>query len=266
MALQIDATAGKAKAAKKDLGSIEISLLHRKRAPASNDRMFFTEQLALLLETGESLHGALNAIATQTENPQMKEIVEQVAQDISEGLSFAGALRKHEDVFSSTYTNLVAASETGGFMFEVLQQLLEMDKKREELQNTIVSAATYPIFLLSFSIAVVVFVLVVVFPKFESMFSSIYDQLPMSTRALMSISAVMREYWYLLLGGIGATALALKAWLGSDAGRRKVDYLKLHVPGVRDVFAQIYITQSFQVMGLSLRNGVSVVESLESCR
>ena len=228
--------------------------------------MFFTEQLALLLETGESLHGALTTIVAQTENKRMREVVEKIARDISEGQSFAGALKQHDSVFPSTYVNLIAASETGGFMHEVLQQLLEMDHKREELRSTLVSAATYPAFLISFSIAVVIFVLVVVFPKFEAMFSSIYDQLPLSTRALMATSNLMREYWYLLVGGIVAVVALLRQWLVSEQGRRKVDHMKLHLPGVREIFSQIYLTQALQVLGLSLNNGVSVVESLESVR
>ena len=140
-----------------------------KRAGAS-DRMFFTEQLALLLETGESLYGALTTVAKQTENADMCRIVEEVAQAINEGRTFASALSEHEEVFSSTYVNLIAASETGGFMYEVLEQLLRMDKKRADMQDTLMSAATYPLFLIAFSISVVVFVLVVVFPKFGAMF------------------------------------------------------------------------------------------------
>ncbi len=269
MALQLEtAKRGKpVKSRKKtNLKDIELTLPGQNRGPSSNDRMFFTEQLALLLETGESLHGALTTIVTQTENKRMREVVEKIAQDISEGQSFAGALKHHDTVFPSTYVNLIAASETGGFMHEVLQQLLEMDHKREELRNTLVSAATYPAFLISFSIAVVIFVLVVVFPKFESMFSSIYDQLPLSTRALMATSNVMREYWYLLVGGFTGFFLIVRQWLISEQGRRKVDHLKLHMPGVRDIFSQVYLTQALQVLGLSLNNGVSVVESLESVR
>ncbi len=266
MALELQAATRKKPSKQKKSEPIEITLPGQKRAPGASDRMFFTEQLALLLENGESLHGALTAIVTQTQSPRMKKVVEQLAQDISEGLSFAGALKKHEDVFSSTYINLVAASEQGGFMYEVLQQLLDTDKKREELRSTIVSAATYPVFLLAFSFAVVVFVLVVVFPKFESMFSSIYDQLPASTRVLMTVSSVMREHWILLLGGLGTATMAIRAWWTSERGRHRVDRWKLRMPLVRDVFSQIYVTQSFQVLGLSLTNGVSVVEALESCR
>ncbi len=228
--------------------------------------MFFTEQLALLLETGESLYGALTTIVGQTENPRMREIIERIATDVSEGRSFASALANHEDVFSSSYVNLVAASESGGFMHEVLQQLLTMDRKREELRRTLVSAATYPAFLVVFSIAVVIFVLAVVFPKFSSMFASIYDQLPATTKVLMATSEVIRAYWYFLVGGFLVLTLAARQWLASDAGRRRIDYLKLHVPGLKDIFTQVYLVQSLQVLSLSLANGVSVMDSLEAVR
>lgn len=247
-------------------GGLKFSLPVGNNRAGSADRMFFTEQLALLIETGESLFGALTAIVAQTENPEMRAIVEKVALDISEGRSFAAALAEHEHVFSSTYVNLIAASETGGFMHEVLEQLLEMEEKREELRTTLVSAATYPLFLIAFSFAVVVFVLIVVFPKFGDMFQSIHDQLPMSTKALMAASDVMRQYWYLLLGGLGLFGVAMHQWLNSESGASRVDYVKLHAPGIRDIFTQIYLVQSLQVLSLSLNNGVSVMESLEACR
>lgn len=236
------------------------------KRPGATDRMFFTEQLALLLETGESLYGALTTIVKQTENAAMRVVVEKVAQDVSEGRSFAAALGEHPEIFSSTYVNLISASESGGFMHEVLEQLLHMDEKREQLRSTLVSAATYPMFLIAFSFAVVVFVLVVVFPKFGSMFQSIYDQLPASTRVLMGVSDLMRQYWFFLIAAIAVLVVAFRQWLASEAGTARVDHLKLHTPGIREIFTQIYLVQSLQVMSLSLSNGVSVMESLEACR
>lgn len=247
-------------------GRLKLRLPGSSKRASASDRMFFTEQLALMLETGETLLGALTTIAKQTENTEMQTIIEKVALDISEGHSFAAALAEHDHIFSSTYINLIAASETGGFMHEVLEQLLHMEEKREQLRTTLVSAATYPIFLITLSIAVVVFVLVVVFPKFGDMFQSIHDQLPISTRVLMAASEVMREYWYLLLGAIGVVIVAFRQWLGTEAGAARIDYIKLHAPGIRDIFTQIYLVQVLQVLGLSLNNGVSVMESLEACR
>ncbi len=151
-------------------------------------------------------------------------------------------------------------------MYEVLQQLLHMDEKREQMRTTLVSAATYPMFLIAFSFAVVVFVLVVVFPKFGSMFASIYDQLPVSTKVLMGASDVIRQYWFVLLAGLAVFFVGARQWVNSDAGTARIDHMKLHAPGIRDVFIQIYLVQSLQVLSLSLNNGVSVMESLEACR
>ncbi|MDH3338704.1 MAG: type II secretion system F family protein [Gammaproteobacteria bacterium] len=266
MALQIETSPVNETSANKADSRKRFRLREFSKAPGTTDRMFFSEQLALLLETGESLYGALTTIAKQTENPQMRSIVEQVAQDVSEGQSFGFALARHDTMFSSTYVNLIGASEAGGFMHEVLLQLLNMDKKREELRNTLVSAATYPAFLIVFSLAVVVFVLVVVFPKFGSMFTSIYDQLPVTTKALMAVSDFMRQYWWLLLAGIAGAAVVLRQWLTSDSGRAHIDHLQLHVPRVRDIFVQIYLVQALQVLSTSLVNGVSVMDSLDACR
>ena len=266
MALQFETDPVEKSAEKKELRNIEIRLPGQSSTPGSSDRMFFTEQLALLLETGESLYGALTTVVSQTENPRMREVIEMVAQDVSEGLTFASALGKHEAVFSQTYVNLIAASEQGGFMHEVLQQLLDMDKKREELRDTLVSAATYPAFLITFSLAVVVFVLVVIFPKFGSMFESIADQLPMTTKVLMATSDLLRHNWIFIFGGLGIAVIVAHQWIVSANGRAAVDSWKLRVPGVRDIFTQIYLVQSLQVLSLSLNNGVSVMESLSACR
>lgn len=266
MAIQFETEQVATPADDKQPAAFSLSIAGGGRKAGAAERMFFTEQLALLLETGESLYGALTTIVKQTDNAAMREAVAKIAQDISEGKSFAGALQSHDAIFPSTYVNLIAASESGGFMHEVLQQLLNMDEKREKMRTTLVSAATYPLFLILFSLAVVVFVLVVVFPKFGTMFASIYDQLPMSTKLLMSASNAMRDYWYVFLAGIAATILGVRQWIASAAGSARIDHLKLHAPGIRDIFTQIYLVQSLQVLSLSINNGVSVMESLEACR
>lgn len=265
MALQFETASATSKEPDKKR-RIDFTLPLGPAAIGSVDRMFFTEQLSLLLETGENLHGALTTMVSQTENPNMRTVVEQLAKDIGEGKSFGYALAQHEAVFSSTYSNLVAASEHGGFLHEVLLQLLDMEQRGEKLRNTVVSAATYPAFLIAFSLAVVVFVLVFVFPKFGTMFASIYDQLPASTRILMSVSEVLRQNWMIVSGGTLAVAIGLRQWVMSEAGRVRIDHWKLHVPGLRSIFVQIYLVQCMQVLSLSLKNGVSVTESLEACR
>ncbi len=230
------------------------------------ERMLFTERLALMLETGVSLHPALTALAAQITNPAFKEVINAIMQEVTEGKPFSEALAKHPKVFDSTYVNLIGASERGGFMFEVLQQLVEMDEKQEALNSTIKGAMQYPMFLIAFSFAVVVFVLVVVFPKFTEMFKQIRDQLPMSTIILMWMSDMMRQYWYFIIAATGAAIFGVMTWLKLPEGIDFIDRAKLGIPKVKDIFIQIYFSRLLRVMSISLANGVSVLDTLTACR
>lgn len=151
-------------------------------------------------------------------------------------------------------------------MHEVLAQLLEMDEKREQLRNTLVSAFSYPLFLIAFSVAVVVFVLVVVFPKFSDMFSQIYDQLPTTTKFLMGTSDLFIQHWMPILMGLLLLIIGFNYWLKSSQGIRMMDQFKLNAPVIKVVFIQLYLVQSLRVMSLSLQHGVSVPDTLRACK
>jgi type II secretory pathway component PulF len=228
--------------------------------------MVFTERLALLLETGVSLAEAVKVLHRQTEDPRLAGILGSIAGSVSEGNPFSVALARHPDMFSRTYVSLVAAAEEGGFLPEVLEQLRAMDQKNSELRSNIISALSYPAFLIFFSVAVVIFVLVVIFPKFQDLFMSIRDQLPAPTIVLMFLSEVLRKYWWLILLLLGGGLAFLAAWLRTPAGKRTVDQLKLRTPVVKDIFIQIYLNQTLGVLGMSLANGVPITAALKAAQ
>ena len=232
----------------------------------SNDRRFFTEQLALMLETGANLHQALQMLQEQNQQPAMAEVIEKLLEDVAGGRAFSAALSEHPDVFSTTYVNLVAASESGGFVHQVLAELLSMEEKADELKTTVRSALAYPIFLSLFSLGVVVFVLVVVFPKFGAMFAKIHDQLPMTTIVLMHASDFLRSYWIQTIAALAAMTMLALRWAASPKGKDTLDRLKVTLPGIKHVYMQIYLTQSLRVMSLSLANGVNITDTLTATR
>lgn len=240
--------------------------LRLRRAVGDSERKFFTEQMALLLETGTPLQQSLQALRKQLDNPAMIELVDQLTDDIAQGKQFSVALAQHPDVFSTTYVNLVAASEDGGFMHEVLQQLLALDEKREQLKKTLVSALSYPVFLMVFAFAVVIFVLVVVFPKFADLFAQIADQLPLTTMFLMAASNVLKQHWILLSAGLALTIVGYKLWAATEDGQRRLDWARLNLPLLRGVYTQMYLINSLRVLALSLGNGVGMMDSLHASK
>ena len=162
--------------------------------------------------------------------------------------------------------NLIAASENGGFMPEVLKQLLQLEEKREKLRSTLVAAAAYPAFLSVFSLGVVIFVLVVVFPQFGTIFANIKDELPITTKVLMWCSDLLREAWLPLLGVLAAATVLVPA-LGRAAmpAERCSTDSRCVRRSASSVFVKLYLVQSMRAMSLSLTNGVSAVDTLAAC-
>lgn len=268
MALELNAPAATAQPVQsKTKTNLSLSsLLGRQATIAVRDRLFFTEQLALLLDSGMPTHAALQLVAKQTANPMLASAVTQIADDVSGGSSLSAAMQQHPNVFSVSYTRLVEASEGGGYLSKVLLQLQRADERNQALRNTLVSAFTYPIILLVFSFAVVIFVLVYVFPKFSKLFAGLGDNLPATTKVLMSISDILINHWMLTLLVVAALIAGFEAWRNSAGGRALFDRAKLSLPGIRTIYQRFYMSQVMRVMGLSISNGVSVVDTLESCR
>jgi len=259
-------TAAAAPAAPARRFSMNTKISFGSGAVSVTERMVFTERLALLLETGVSLAEAVKVLHRQAEDPGVAEILGAIEASVGDGKPFSYALARHPKMFSQTYVSLVAAAEDGGFLPEVLEQLRSMDEKASELRANIVSALSYPGFLILFSVAVVIFVLVVIFPKFQDLFMSIRDQLPGPTIVLMFMSDALRNYWWLLLLVGGAAAGMLAAWLRTPAGKRAMDRAKLRTPVVKDIFIQIYLNQTLGVLGMSLANGVPITAALKAAQ
>jgi len=234
------------------------------RSIGVEQRMAFTEQLALLLDTGVAIHEALKVLKQQSEDARLSGILQSLFDEVTEGKPFSLALSRHPEMFSQTYVSLVAAAEEGGFLQQVLKQLLEIDEKNSRLRSTIASALSYPAFLIVFSLAVVVFVLVVIFPKFQDLFQSIRDQLPWTTLALMGLSDFLTKHWLLSAVGLGAAVAGVLLWMRSPAGERLVDDLKMRIPIVGDIFLQVYLNQSLNVIGLALLSGVPVTAAIKA--
>jgi type II secretory pathway component PulF len=233
---------------------------------SNKDRMFFIEQLALMLETGSDLHTSLNVLAQQADNAELAHIVTAMRDDISEGKTFSTAMAKHPQVFSKTYISLIAASESGGYINRILEHLLVMEKQRDELRNTLISAMSYPAFLLLFSLGMVVFILAVVFPKFGKLFASIHDQLPITTIYLMRLSKLITDYWWGIAIGFSGLIMAGSLFFQSNQGRELIDRLKLTLPVIKPIYIQIYLIQMMRILALSLKSGVNLMEALELCK
>ena len=233
---------------------------------SAGERMLFTERLALLLDTGMALHNALDLLRRQAGSLAMQRTLAAILEEVVGGKPLSAALARHPEVFPGAYVSLIRAAESGGFVPQVLTQILEMEDKQQKLRAMLVGAVTYPAFLALFSAGVVLFVLVGVFPKFAEMFDAIRNQLPLSTVVLMAASDLLRQHWLPIGAGSAAAALPVAHWARGAAGKAAIDRFKLRLPLLRGLFVQVYMIRLMRVMSASLGNGVSVLDTLQASR
>lgn len=232
----------------------------------SKEVIFFTSQLALMLEVGTPLINGLAALEKQTKNPAFKDVIRALHRDIEEGQQLSDALRRHPRVFNHVYTSMIKAGETGGFLKEILERLAEMQEKRLALIAQLRSTLTYPAILCLVGFLVVIFVLVGVLPKFSTFFAGKEQILPVSTRLLMALSASLRGYWWAYIVTTLGLAIGIKLWKESEPGQTMIDRVCVSGPILARLYNKIYTCQLLRTLGHLMDSQVPLLEALEVTR
>jgi type II secretory pathway component PulF len=238
----------------------------RRSRVRSKEVIFFTSQLALMLEVGTPLTNALAALEKQTKNPAFKEVIRVLHRDIEEGQQLSDAMRRHPRVFSHVYISMIKAGETGGFLKEILERLAEMQEKRLALIAQLRSTLTYPAVLCLVGFLVVVFVLVGVLPKFSTFFAGKEKILPVSTRFLMVLSTSLRGYWWAYIIITIGLVIGVKLWKESEPGQTMIDRVCVSGPILSRLYNKIYTCQLLRTLGHLMQSQVPLLEALEVTR
>src|SRR5499427_4266749 len=87
------------------------------------DLVIFTRQLATMIDAGLAMVQSLQALAEQTTNKAMRDVIRDVTARVEAGDSFSEALMKHPKAFNRLYVSMVSAGEKGGLLAEILARL-----------------------------------------------------------------------------------------------------------------------------------------------
>jgi type II secretory pathway component PulF len=219
-----------------------------------------------MLEVGTPLKNALEAIRNQTQNNDFKDVIQSLLRDVEEGQQLSDAMKRHPKVFNGVYNSMIKAGETGGFLYDILDRMVEMQEKRQALFTQIRSALTYPMFLCVLGFVVVVFVLVGVLPKFTAFFEGKEHILPFTTRFLMALSASLREYWWVYLIGIAGCMIGLTLFKKSERGQIIIDWSFTRLPLLSRLSNKINTCSMLRTLGHLMESSVPILQALDVTR
>lgn len=231
--------------------------------PSRKDILNFTNQLAVMVRAGISLQDSLETIADQLQNLKFKAIVTDLHNQIESGQSFSQALSSHADVFGNLYINMVAAAEISGSLSDMLQKLAEYLDQEAETRSQIKGAMVYPIIIAVMAVAVTIFLLCFVLPRFTAIFAGKEHLLPGPTKILMATSAFVRGNWYYIVPVMGIAFAGFFYFVHhTPMGRLWWDKTKLVLPVIKRLCRSLYITRSLHTMGVLTRAGVPILNTI----
>ena len=236
--------------------------LFRRRRVRSKDLAQFTSQLATLVNAGLPLMRCLRVLEAQLDPGLLQSVVAAVAEDVEGGATLSEALAKYPQVFDRLYVNMVRAGEAGGVLGLILQRLAEFARKSETIKSQIRSALTYPVLVLLFAGGILLFVMLFVVPKFETIFANFDAEMPLATELLIGLSRGLLTHWYLLLAVPVVLVLAGRAALRTESVAFRVDRLVLRVPVAGDLVRKTIVARFSRTLGTLLQSGVPILESL----
>lgn len=239
-----------------------LSNIGKRARPSAKDVLNFTTQLAVMVRAGISLRSAIEGIAEQTENPAMAQILEAIRNDLESGKSFSEALAKHPREFNALYVNMVRASEMSGSFSRMLDRIAAYLTQQIETRAMVIGAMIYPAGIALLAVAVTIFLLTFVLPRFADIFAGKEEYLPWPTMALMALSAFMSQWWWAVIIALVGALIGMTMFVRTPLGGWWFDHVKLKTPLFRRMFRALYISRSLHTMGELINAGVPMLDTL----
>ena len=232
------------------------------RVPAM-DMVIFTRQLATMIDAGLAMVQSLQALAEQTTNKVMRDVIRDVCSRVEGGDSFSEALQKHPKVFSRLFICMVAAGERGGLLAEILARLATYLENAARIRKKVKSAMMYPTVVTVVAILITGFLLVKVVPVFADVFSAFGSKLPAPTQYLINTSNIVRHYIALIILCAGGLAYGWFHFIKMPVGRFFWDSRRIKLPVFGPIAHKICLARFTRTLASRVRSGVPILEVLQ---
>lgn len=226
------------------------------------DLVVFTRQLATMIDAGLAMVQSLQALAEQSTNKMMREVIKDVTSRVESGDSFSDALLKHPKVFNKLYCCMVGAGEKGGLLAEILSRLATYLENTARLRKKVKSAMMYPTVVTVVAIGITIFLLVKVVPVFSDIFSSLGGKLPTPTQYLINVSNALQHYFLAFLLGAGGIVGGWLYFIKTPAGRAFWDAKRIKLPIFGQIAHKICLARFARTLASLVRSGVPILEVL----
>jgi type IV pilus assembly protein PilC len=249
------------KASRKSAGLFSFS----KAKVTAMDIALISRQIATMLNAGVPLVQSLEIISRSNENPTMRNLIGEVAAEVSTGTPLSDTLRKHPLYFDDLYCDLISAGEQSGSLDSIYDRIATYKEKAEALKSKIKKAMFYPAMVVAVATVVTLILLLYVIPQFKAIFASFDAELPAFTLVVLSVSDFVRQFWYLVIGILfGIPFLYLRANKRSLKVRHSTERSVLKIPAIGPIMHKGAMARFARTLSTTFAAGIPLVDALTS--
>lgn len=231
-------------------------------APAERDLVFFSEQLATLLNGGVPLVRALSLLGEHSSSKGLHIALAQVTKDVASGMALYKALEKHPKAFDTLWVSLVQAGEMGGQLPKVLKQIGQYLSAQAELKAKVITALAYPSVLGTMSLGVLAFFIVKIVPVFAEIFTSFGVKLPPLTAFIILVSNILVHHMAALIFVLACIWFVWSAYTSTESGKVVKWNLIFDVPFFGTFIKNMLIERMLTTLSTLIESGVSILNAI----
>src|SRR3989338_5580498 len=136
--------------------------LYQLESVSLSQKIFFVQQLGIMVRTGISLAVALKTLAEQTSSKKFRRALLDIQAEVEKGNLLSRGLEKYPKIFSNLFINMVKAGETSGKLEDVLKQLYVQMKKDHDIIAKVRGAMIYPAIVITMMIVIGILMMIYV--------------------------------------------------------------------------------------------------------
>jgi len=227
------------------------------------EKLFFAENLRVMIKAGLALTEALVTLEMQAKNTKFKMIIRDLLASVEKGDPLSGALARYPKVFSSFFINMVQVGETSGTLEKNLSEVAVQMKKEHELLSKVKSALAYPIVIIIATVVVGVVMIVYILPSILSVFKDMNVKLPLSTRILITGTDIIFKYGIYIAAAFLLFIIGLVALARSKKGRPMIHRALLRLPIIGGIIQKINLARFSRTLSALLKTDIQIIKSFQ---
>jgi type IV pilus assembly protein PilC len=227
------------------------------------DIVLFSRQLSILFKSKVLLVEALAVISSQTKNPDFREKILKLSEEVEGGTPFSQALSRYPKIFSSFYVSMIKSGEVSGKLSESLSYLADHLEREYHLTNRMKGATIYPALVLFIVIGVLLLMIFFVIPQLTEVLEESGQELPLITELVISFSTFLRKFgWILILVIVGSLIFSFRYYQTVE-GKKLFEKVLLKIPVVGAFLKMVYLSRFAENLSTLISGGLPISRSLE---